>query len=273
MKMSACGVISTTGIFGFCIVALATVLMASPSDAKSSGRSIRAADLEEFLPPGVEVFDLKYISTGDFAGLLSVLELKTTKFSPSDQSGQTRVFIRFEDPSSAEIARRLLAKLDIPPRRIEVRFLQVLASNESYYEWSRGSKGDKYERPVADESLLEQLKQAFKFRHFNLIDSFRMTLNAGINARTQNRPSRIQLGDASGEEKLDILSGHASFSLDFIDDGKGVIQIRNLSAQAATHVLNTSLNVKNGETIIVGSSSLIKGNNELITVVTARTVD
>ena len=92
MKMSACGVISTTGIFGFCIVALATVLMASPSDAKSSGRSIRAADLEEFLPPGVEVFDLKYISTGDFAGLLSVLELKTTKFSPSDQSGQTRVF-------------------------------------------------------------------------------------------------------------------------------------------------------------------------------------
>lgn len=273
MKRSACGVISTTGILGTCIVAIATVLMASPFDAKSSGRPIKAADLEEFLPPGVEVFDLKYISIGDFAGILSVLELKTTKYTPSDQNGQTRVYIRFEDPSSAERARRLLAKLDIPPRRIEVRFLQVLASNESYYEWSRGSRGDKYERPVPNESLLEQLKLAFKFRQFNLIHSFRMTLNAGINARTQSRPSRIQLGDASGEEKLNILSGHASFSLDFIDDGKGVIQIRNLSVQAAPHVLNTSLNVKNGETIIVGSSSLIKGNNELITVVTARTVD
>ena len=73
---------------------------------------------------------------------------------------------------------------------------------------------------------------------------------------------------------MNFASTIASFWLEFIDEGKGVIQLRDLKVLSpGSHVLNTSLNIKNGETVIVGRPVHDEDDIAIITVVSARTVD
>lgn len=250
---------------------LAIVAYTSPCNAEGTADSTNAADLEGLLPPGVEMFHIKYLSIRDVTELLHAFEVE---YESVKNFGRTKLFIKFKNPLSAVHARKLLARFDIPPRQIEVHLRQVLASNVVYYEKVDGVYR-RFKRPIPDEILRNQLKQAFKFRHYNLLGSGRSTSSAGSRSRPSvHISSRLKLADASGNEVLNFASTRAGFLMDFIDEGKGVIQVRDLNVLSlGSHSLNTSLNIKNGETVILGSSVHDEDDIAIINVVSARTVD
>lgn len=271
MRQNSWQTIASVRLSTVLAAALSVAAFFSPYNAKGSVDSTKAADLEGLLPPGVEMFHIKYLSIHDVTELLHAFEVE---YESIKNYGRTKLFIRFKDPLSAVRARKLLARFDIPPRQIEVHLRQVLASNVVYYEKVDGVYR-RFERPIPDEILRNQLKQAFKFKHYHLLGSGRSTSNAGSRSRPSvHVSSRLKLADASGDEALNFASTRAGFLMDFIDEGKGVIQLRDLNVLSlGSHSLNTSLNIKNGETVIVGSSVHEEDDIAIITVVTARTVD
>ncbi|GEM_PF-6928769 len=292
-----------------------------PADApQKAGPS---GELKEFMPPGMEVFELNYISPNDLEALLRAFGIKFDR----DKSAyfRNRLFLTFTDPATVERARQLLKKVDIPPRRIVLHFQLVLASDKAPVE----------QKPLRDMALLTQLKQVFRFNHYQLLDRAYLTLNS----------------EESGTASL--AGGYrVSCKPTFIDEGKGVIKLRELTlsdggseawpaavarAFGATpppapefkpadmeklreltpetqkrmeelqkkleeaqkqrmeelqkkleeaqkkafafegpkrvrrdnRLLTTSLNIKNGDTVIVGSSTIDEEDSALITIVTA----
>ena len=252
-------------------VVVTIVAFASPCNATGTTDSTKTADLLELLPPGVEMFNLKYLSDSEAMALLRAFEIE---YESARSYGRTKLFIRFKDPLTTVRTRKLLARFDIPPRRIEIHLRQILASNAAFYERVDGANR-LFARPIPDETLRNQLNQAFKFRHYNLLGSGRSTSNAGSRTMPSlSGSSTPKLVDASGDNRLNVAPIRAHFWLEFIDDGKGVIQLRDLRIDSARgHVLKTSLNIKNGETVIVGSSVHDEDDIAIITVVSARTVD
>ena len=154
---------------------LSIVAYASHCNAEEPSDSTKTADLEELLPPGVEMFNLKYLSGNEVMALLDAFEIE---YESVKNYGRTKLFIRFKDSLSTVRARKLLAKFDIPPRRIKIHLRQILASNAVFYERVDGANRI-FDRPIPDENLRNQLNQAFKFRHYNLLGSGSSTSNAG----------------------------------------------------------------------------------------------
>ena len=271
MKQNSWQTIASVRLSTILAATLSIAAFFSPCNAKGTADSTKATELKELLPPGVEMFHIKYLSGPSVMELLHAFEIE---FESIKKYGRTKLFIRFKDPLSAVRARKLLAKFDIPPRRIEIHLRQILASNVAVYEPVDGVNR-MLDRPIPDETLRDQLKQAFRFRHYNLLGSGRSTANAGSRTMPSLKGSSTpKLVDASGDIRLNVAPIRANFWLEFIDEGKGVILLRDLRVNAAGgHVLKTSLNIKNGETVIVGSSVHEENDLAIITVVSARTVD
>ncbi len=271
MKQYRCRAV-TTARFPIMLAAVLSIAVCfSPCDAKDSADSTKTTDIEDLLPPGVEMFHLKYLSSPEVVELLRAFEIECESVR---NYGRTKLFIRIKDPLSAVRARKLIARFDVPPRRIEIHLRQILASNAAFYEAVDGVKRMLY-RPIPDQTLRDQLKQAFKFRHYNLLGSGRSISSAGSRSKsTLQSSSSLKLTDASGDEVLNFSRIWANYWLEYIDEGKGVIQLRDLKYNPVRGiVLNASLNIKNGETVIVGSSAHDRDDIAIITVVTARTVD
>lgn len=271
MKQCRCRAIATARFSTILAAVLSIAAYSSPCNATGTADSTRVTDLEELLPPGVEMFHIKYLAGPTVMELFHAFEIE---YESIKNYGRTKLFIKFKNPLSAVRARKLLAKFDIPPRRIEIHLRQILASHVAFYETVDGVNR-MLDRPIPDETLRDQLKQAFKFHHYNLMGSGRSTSNAGSTSKPslQITPP-LKLADASGDEVLNFAATNASYWLEFIDEGKGVIQLRSLKVLSiGSHGLNTSLNIKNGETVIVGRSVHDEDDIAIITVVSARTVD
>ncbi|MDE3258934.1 MAG: hypothetical protein OYM47_13950 [Gemmatimonadota bacterium] len=271
MKQYRCRAMATVKLSTILAAVLSIVAYASHCNAEGPADSTNAADLEELLPPGVEMFHIKYLSRHHVMELLRAFEIE---YESINNYGRTKLFIRFKNPLSAVRARKLIAKFDVPPRRIEIHLRQILASNAAFYEAVDGVKR-MLDRPIPDQTLQDQLKQAFKFRHYNLLGSGRSISSAGSRSKsTLQSSSSLKLTDASGDVVLNFSRIWANFWLEYIDEGKGVIQLRDLKFNSAGEiVLNAALNIKNGETVIVGSSVHDRDDIAIITVVSARTVD
>lgn len=298
-------------------------LAEAPPKGKLADTQHRATPNEmwkDFLKPGVEVFEGNYVDWNTFLRLLQTFDIQA-EFR-GDYKNQW--FLRFKDPADAERARQILKKIDVPPRRIVLQFQLVLASDKSPVE----------QKPLTDPTLLNQLRQVFKFNSYRALDRAYLTLNSEENGTTS-------------------LAGRYQVSCKpiFIDEGKGVIKLRELTlsdmgvgfspaamvrppgempklpdlrklqelieaqkeklqerkrmeeaqkkmeeaqkrdeemqkraeeaqrkafafegpkrVRTNSRLLTTSLNIKNGDTVIVGSSTVDEEDAALITIVTA----
>jgi hypothetical protein len=182
------------------IALLSAWAMATPSLAQPKPEPV-PSEWKEFAPPGMEVFELNHISPNEFLELLNTFGIKFDR----DKRGyfRNRLFLTFTDPATAERARHLLKKIDIPPRRIVLHFQLVLASDKP-------PSGQ--QKPLTDVVLRDQLKQVFKFNSYQLLDRAYLTLNSE------------EGGSAS------LAGGYrVSCKPTFIDEGKGVIKLRELT--------------------------------------------
>ena len=245
------------------------VLIATVSSSLAQQTAGEKDDLEDLLLPGTEVFDLRYAHPNEVWSLFQAFELRPTSF----KSHKSKIYARFQDPAEAKRARKLLQKLDVPPRQIQVDFKQVLASNLTYYKQSSIGQR-KFVQPVPDQKLLDQLKQVFKFEHYHLIGESNLIVNAGAKGELQLGTDQALCLTSDSPVSIYVRENNVAFDVNHIDEGKGIIQLRTLKVWTVeSGVLTTSLNIKNGDTVIVGSSAIDGTDTALIFIVKARTVD
>lgn len=208
---------------------------------------------DSLFPPGVEMFELRYVSVQNFIETLKVLDIKYKKF----HFIESKVFISFEDQAEAIRAKQLLQKIDIEPKQINIRVSLVLALDEP-------SK----ESPQIENNILAQLKKTLRFQGYQLITSGFLIIKSGEKGLIplDNKPAA-----ENKPERYD-----ARIEAIFINDGRGIIRLEGFGivrydGQMTRTLIHTSLNIKNGDTVIVGSSNI--NGQVYISVITAQVMN
>lgn len=217
----------------------------------------QSTDLGDLAPPGMAILRPRYVSKSTFFKMTEVMDIEVKKFQEVD--GQ--FFIQFGSENDHKRAIRLLERIDIPPRQIGVRLNLILAIDDN-------SVGD-----AVDPKVVEQLKKIFRFNGYRSLSSGYLVVGAGKDGEIGLRGLPINEGDTAQYD--------ASFKAKFIDDGKGVIKIEDLEIERVYFnklgneeemtILETTLNIKNGDTVIVGSTQ-VEGQI-YITIITATVLE
>ncbi len=144
------------------------------------------------------------------------------------------------------LVEHMINEIDVYPKQLLLEIKLIHASK----------KGKLISEEIKD--LISKLKPLFAFSSYVLLDSVTLRTENGANAEL-----------LTGSSKYRFLCNPR-----FIEEGKGIIRLEQLRLHISKDpILATSLNIKNGETVVVGSSNIIENETSLILVVTARTVD
>ena len=215
------------------------------------------ANLSDLAPPGTAVLKPRYISERAFFKMMQVLDIKVEKFNEADGL----MFIKFGSSNDQARALRLLERIDIPSKQMGIRLnLVVVVDNESI--------GD----PV-DPKVVEQLKKIFRFNGYRSLSSGYLVVESGQDGEIGLRGIPL--------DENDTALYNASFKAKFIDDGKGVVKVEDLEIERTyidkngneeeTQILETTLNIQNGDTVIVGSTHV--ADLIYITIITATVLE
>ena len=253
-------------------VLLAATVLTSPAVAQQTGSA--KGGIEDLLPVGTMIFEPRYLHPREVYTILTSL-IQCERINASE----SRIFVRFRDASDADRARKIIQKLDIPPRRVEVILRLVVASDAGLPQYDT----------VEDKALLNQLGVAFRFKHYQMLGKSQLVVDSGKTGEIQFGTGKgygtLQLqyaSTSSGNKELQAqIGGRATFGVDFIDEGKGIIRLKNLciwqqyhgGEKGGSRILNTSLNIKNGDTVVLGGGDTATRDAALIVVVTAKTLD
>lgn len=259
-----------------------------------------AAQPDASKPVETAMIKLKYRSAADVKPLLqSLLEGMWLKMEGErrfwiDERSNT-IFIK-APREKIELAQQMVKQIDVLPRQMHIEIKLIRASRTG--------------KTISPEikGLISKLQSLFAFSSYELLDSISLiaesgaktSLSTGGKYRVTCTPRFIDEG--KGIIRLEDLkliklyqmsqsdtSATASpfFSLKGNDEeGSLSINIPNLFAVALLDklskgedvdfgepILTTSLNVKNGDTVIVGGSKIDGNETALITVVTAKTIE
>ena len=229
------------------LLALAvTFALATPTLAQTQKT---AETIEGLLPPQVGVFTLQNIDLDDFVRMLRLMNINA-------ETGHTlanKHYIRFNKTEHVEQARKVLKRLDTPFKNIGLRISLVHAKDKDK------DKGPTT-KPVADPAITEQLKQLFNFDTYNVLSTSYLVAKSGQKAAMglEGLPIYINnLGTRAPRFEVETVPS-------FIDEGGGVIRLQKLEIERVnpsnsserTALLETTLNIKNGESVIVGGSML-----------------
>ena len=254
-------------------VLLAATVLTSPAVAQQTGSA--KGGIEDLLPVGTMIFEPRYLHPREVYTILTSL-IQCERINASE----SRIFVRFRDASDADRARKIIQKLDIAPRRVEVILRLVVASDAGLPQYDT----------VEDKALLNQLGSAFRFSHYQMLGRSQLIVDSGKMGEIQFGTGKVHGGflqleyvDISRDKKelRANAGGRATFSVDFIDEGKGIIRLKDLciwqqyhgGEKGGSRILNTSLNIKNGDTVVLGGGDTATRDAALIVVVTAKTLD
>jgi hypothetical protein len=208
-------------------------------------------------PPGMAILHPRYVSKGTFLKMTEVMDIKVNKFQQVDD----QFFIQFGSENDHKRAVRLMERIDIPSRQMGIQLNLIVAIDNE-------SMGDPVEPKV-----VEQLKKIFRFNGYRSLSSGYLVVGSG-------KDGEIGLRGIPVDEN-DTALYNASFRAKFIDDGKGVIKVEDLEIERTyidnrgeeedVTILETTLNIKNGDTVIVGSTQ-VKGQI-YITIITATVLE
>jgi len=147
---------------------------------------------------------------------------------------------------------KIIRKFDVPLKQIWLELRLIYASNDGN---GAGKVPDEI-KPVA-----KQLRSLFRFKKYELIDDAR--LNVEENSRCRFR---------TGKGYCDVIIENISFSN---QDG-GLIKLKTISLKKIGErdpMLVTTVNIPDGDTLILGASNADETGKALIAVVTATTRD
>jgi len=141
----------------------------------------------------------------------------------------------------------LVARYDVPLKQIwlEVRLITAAQNKEK-----------KAKLPEELNSLSRQLESLFRFTDYRLLDDARVRV-------TENEGCRF----VTGKGKYNFTVSRVEYN----DIDGGFIKLKNFVLQGKGQtILKTSVNIPNGDTLILGASSTDESGKALITAVTAK---
>ena len=252
-------------LFSCVLLVLLVSTLARAQQPEADTGSLRA-----LLPVGVEAFDLSHRSYDQLTAILELLGIHTPEVS---WIGSTAI-VRFEHAADAFRARNLWERLNAPPRRIAITLQLVVASDEVVSEGME----------VTSHAVLEQMKKTFRFKRYEETGRGRLIVDSG-------EEGTLTLGKGVAEYRLNgvpsgkmvLRTGARGFARVlpvYVGDGKGVIRLKGLeifrgrldSGKPPEALFTTSLNIKNGDSVVIGGTD-IGDNAALIAIVTAETID
>ncbi len=153
-------------------------------------------------------------------------------------------------PDNMEEIESIILEQDSPPKQVWVEVLLIEASNK---ETAKGGTSEEI-KPVVD-----KLKGLFKYKTYTVI---------GRAEGMGMENSSLQFGTPDGSDSATLFRVQSGIVL----TGQ-VVQLQQLGIEVVKPLHNqikTSINIKNGETLILGASRNDAADNALITVVKAK---
>ena len=220
------------------ITAVSSSILTAPAQAQDGDR------IEEILPAGVGLFEFQSITLQEFIGMMKVMGLRVS----TGESIGGKHYIRFGSAEELARARDILARIDVPLKDIALHVQLILATDNEI---------DAVNLPD-DDGIRGRLREIFKFPRYYILSSSYLVAKSG--QQVKSYLEGVQL-----DKKMHPRHKTESFSVyvepTFIDEGQGIIRVQNLtitrtSPQPMRSLLSTTLNIKNGNSIIVGGSNI-----------------
>ena len=145
--------------------------------------------------------------------------------------------------------KKMIEKYDVPFKQIWLELRLIYASNET----NGGSK-----MPDELKTVSEQLKSLFRFNKYELLDDAKVSVE-------ENSHCMFRTGKGYCDVKIQ--------NVEFINENGGLIKLKNINLQGRVNngpILATTVNIPNGDTLIIGTSSADESGKALIAVVTAK---
>ena len=135
--------------------------------------------------------------------------------------------------------------------------MYLLRQQRSPLVLAAGNEIDAVNLPDGD-GIRGQLRELFKFPRYYILSSSYMVAKSG--QQVESYLEGVQLDRyIHGHHKMEVFSFYVEPT--FIDEGQGIIRVHDFSVartapEPARRLLKTTLNIKNGNSIIVGGSTI-----------------
>ena len=220
------------------ITAVSSSILTAPVRAQDGDR------IEEILPAGVGLFEFQSVTLQEFIGMLKVMGIRTS----TGESIGGKHYIRFGSAEELARARDILARIDVPLKDIALHVQLILAT---------GNEIDAVNLPD-DDGIRGQLRDLFKFPRYYILSSSYLVAKSG--QQVESYLEGVQLDkNIHPRHKVEVFNYYVEPT--FIDEGQGVIRVHDFSVartrpEPVRRLLNTTLNIKNGNSVIVGGSNI-----------------
>ena len=220
------------------ITAVCGSILAAPARAQDGDR------IEEILPPKVGIFEFQSITIQEFMGMLKVMGVRTNM----GESIGGKHYIRFGSAEELARARDILARIDVPSKDIALHVQLVLATDNKIDAVNLSD----------DDGIRGQLRELFKFPRYYILSSSYLVVRSG--QQVELYLEGVQLNEKMHPRyKAEVFGFYVEPT--FIDEGPGVIRVHNFSItrtapEPTRRLLKTTLNIKNGNSVIVGGSNI-----------------
>ena len=219
------------------ITAVGSSILTAPARAQDGDR------IEEILPAGVGLFEFQSITLQEFIGMMKVMGLRTS----TGESIGDKHYIRFASAEELARARDILARIDVPLKDIALHVQLILAT---------GNEIDAVNLPD-DDGIRGQLREIFKFPRYYILSSSYWVAKSG--QRVESELEGVPLDNTHYPHKVEVFGFWVEPT--FIGEGEGVIRVQNLAITRTSpgpvrRLLKTTLNIKNGNSVIVGGSNI-----------------
>ena len=233
------------------ITAVGISILTAPAQAQNGDR------IEEILPAGVGLFEFQSITLQEFIGMMKVMGLRVS----TGESIGGKHYIRFGSAEELARARDILARIDVPLKDIALHVQLILATDNENIPDDDGIRGRQLDPRVGapdDDGIRGQLRELFKFPRYYILSSSYLVAKSG--QQVESYLEGVPLDNIiHPDHKVEVFNFYVEPT--FIDEGEGVIRVHNFSVARELpypprRMLKTTLNIKNGNSIIVGGSNI-----------------
>jgi hypothetical protein len=237
------------------------------SAARSQAQTTQAAPERPF-PVVTRTIELKYVDPFQIKTTLDPVAKVNGTIITVDQ--RSKLLLLTGSPERISDMESLIRKLDtvpVPDKSIEITGYLLLAGEEP---------GSTQNIPPALESALKQLRATFNYKFYHLADTIYLRNRTGGGGNTSGNIALPALDALPGNAGIRETSYQFRYERSYLThDEKGdVIHLSGVYLGLSRNFsISTDVDLRSGQTVIVGKTSVGMGNMGLIAVITAKIVD
>jgi len=163
--------------------------------------------------------------------------------------GGTESFTVTDERNNLKKIKEMVHKYDVPPKQVWLEVRLILASSEK----KQGPK-----MPKRLETVAKQLKTLFRYESYDILDDARVLAY-------EDKECFSMIGEGNYQMKIN--------KLEYKNVNGGLIKLNRFSLSSSNRdMLATTVNIPNGDTVILGASNIAAAGKALIVAVTAKTL-